>query len=222
MAGAEQRPGYAAGARRGPMAKSTDIRLLLVRTGATEWEAAGRLCGTCDLPLSGEGRRVVKEAVAGVTGAEISVVLCGPDEASVETARALAERTGAKVRELDDLAEVGLGLWEGMLASEVEEKYPTAYRQWKDDPASVTPPEGESLAEAEERIIGGLSRGLSKAKGATGVVLRPMAHALVRGRLLKVPASRVWAMMDESPAVEWHSARGDELKAGVERARAER
>ncbi|HRQ73659.1 MAG TPA: histidine phosphatase family protein [Phycisphaerales bacterium] len=203
------------------MAKSTDIRLLLVRTGATEWEAAGRLCGTCDLPLSAEGRQDVKESVTGVVGEAVSLVLCGPDEASVATAKALAERIGAKVRELDDLAEVGLGLWEGMLASEVEEKYPTSYRQWKDDPASVTPPEGESLAEAEERIIGALSRGLAKAKGATGVVLRPMAHALVRGTLLKVPASRLWAMMDESAAVEWHSARRDELKAGGERARAE-
>ncbi|GIK19248.1 MAG: histidine phosphatase family protein [Leptolyngbya sp. PLA2] len=202
------------------MAKSTDIRLLLVRTGATEWEAAGRLCGTCDLPLSLEGRRDVKESVSAVNGETVSVVLCGPDEASVETAKALAERTGAKVRELDDLAEIGLGLWEGMLASEVEEKYPTAYRQWKDDPTSVTPPGGESLAEAEERIIGALSRGLAKAKGATSVVLRPMAHALVRSALQKVPPSRLWAMMDEAPAVEWRSARRDELRAGVERARA--
>ena len=203
------------------MAKSTDIRLLLVRTGATEWEAAGRLCGACDLPLSAEGRRSLKDSVGAIDAEPVSLLLCGPDEASVETANALAEQTGAKVRKLDDLEEVGLGLWEGMLASEVEEKYPTAYRQWKDDPASVTPPEGESLTEAEERIIGALSRGLSKAKGAAGVVLRPMAHALVRGTLLKVPASRLWAMMDESPAVEWHSARRDELRAGGERARAE-
>ena len=105
-----------------------------------------------------------------------------PLSASEETARLFAKPSRARVRPVSDLGNVQLGLWEGLLAEDLEEKCPTLFRQWKDDPASVSAPSGETIGDAEDRIIGALAGAMLRLKPeveAVGVVLRPEAMAMV-------------------------------------------
>jgi probable phosphoglycerate mutase len=195
------------------MAKSDEIRVLLVRTGQTEWECAGRVCGAADVPLSPAGEAEARSSVESLTEAHLSTVFCGPDEASMATAKALAEKTGAKVRTVDELGEVSLGLWEGKLESELEETCPRLYRQWIEDPASVHAPEGETLEEARERLVETLGRALARSRnGAVGVVLRPLAHALVGCELSGTPIRGVWSMMKSGGPLQWQTIPRDSLK----------
>src|SRR5688572_29219178 len=100
------------------MAKTQTCRLLLMRTGSTEWDEAGRLQGSVDLPLSAAARQGVNDQIGMLGAAELAVVLTGPDEASRETAEIVADQTGCSPKVVDDLREINLGLWEGMLVSE--------------------------------------------------------------------------------------------------------
>jgi broad specificity phosphatase PhoE len=77
------------------------------------------------------------------------------------------------------LSEIDMGLWGGLRGDDLHERFSKAWRQWRDDPASVTPPGGEPAREAEVRIFAAMAKAFEKGNGKTiGVVLRPIAHAL--------------------------------------------
>jgi phosphoserine phosphatase len=199
------------------------IRLMLVRAGATAWDEDGRLCGACDLPMSETGRADVAAAMAGLNGEVITTILCGPDESSVETARALRAVKGGRVKVLEGLREIDFGLWEGLRLCELEEKCPKAYRQWCENPAAIQAPEGETLEEAEARILGTLGRALEKRgeRGIAAVVLRPAAFTLVSSLAAGVPPQRLVDSGREGPAIRTVTlprsmlGAGDRAKAGA-------
>ncbi|MEX2219506.1 MAG: histidine phosphatase family protein [Phycisphaerales bacterium] len=190
------------------MAKAKDIRVLLLRTGETEWERAGRIGGAADVPLSLAGFETVRRRVQELGGARVATVFCGPDEASVATASELAGSTGAKVKVIDELGEIHLGLWEGLLESELEGRCPTAYRQWLENPGCIQAPEGESLDDAQDRIMKAVGRSLKGSKtdnGAVAFVLRPVAMALVGCAVGGCAKRNVWSMLESSPQAQWHT-----------------
>lgn len=189
------------------MAKTQHCRLLLMRSGATDWDEAGRLQGSVDLPLSAGAHAGLGERVALLGTTELAVVLCGPDEASRETAEAIAAQTGCSVKVVDGLREVNMGLWEGMLTSEFEQRYPRVCRQWQEDPASVIAPEGEGWEEVQERVLASLTRELDRYQkvGAVGVVLRPFVWGLVNCRLRSVLTCEFWSGSKDAGWFEWFS-----------------
>lgn len=200
--------GNAAESPQRTMAKNADIRVLFVRTPETEWERAGRLAGSTDVPLTAAGWEAVLAAMNGLQGTRLSSVLCGPDEASQAVARELAKRTGCKVKVVEDFGEVHLGLWEGMLGTELQEKCPSAYRQWLDDPAAINAPEGEAFEDAQVRLVQALQRNTARVRGdsgSVGVVLRPMALGLVGCSVMGVPTKRLWSMIETAPLLEWRT-----------------
>jgi broad specificity phosphatase PhoE len=195
--------------------KSREIRLLLISTGSTEWCLQHRLLGSTDLPLSAAALRAARASAAQLEEHPLEAVLCGPDEASLVTARAFAETTGSKVRSLDGIANPSLGLWEGMSADDAEEKYPRVYRQWCEDPSAVSLPDAEDFADAEDRILRTLAKAVLKQKcGAPiAVVLRPVAGAIVRCWLESLPSSRVRWMIDRMPLTQWRSVPRERFEA---------
>ncbi len=208
------------------MAKNGTIHVLLVRSGATEWDDAGRAQGETDLPLCPSGReRLAAElsdhfrCCAGSAWSELDGVLHAPDEASRETAAILATMAGARTRELDGLRAMNMGLWEGLRDAELLERHPTAYQQWLEDPTVVTPPDGESLPEAEERLLEALRKGLAR-RSSAAVVLRPPAFGLLRCWLLGRPATDLWKVIEEAPCIESFVIERSRLKELPSRARA--
>lgn len=189
------------------MAKTQTCRFLLMRTGPTEWDEAGRLQGSVDLPLSAAAQKGIGEQAAMLGTAELAVVLCGPDEASQQTAEVVAAQTGCNAKVVDGLREINLGLWEGMLTSEFERRYPRVCRQWLEDPAGVMAPEGESLEEVQERVVTALGREVERYRkvGAVGVVLRPFVWGLVNCRLRSTSTCEMWAGAKDAGWFEWFS-----------------
>ncbi len=187
--------------------KSREIRLLLVTTGATEWCQQDRLVGAADLPMCAAGLRDVRSAAENLEADSLGVVLCGPDEGSQTTAKMFANASGTKVRSLEGLANPSLGLWEGLCKATAAEKYTKAYKQWSLDPTSVLPPEGESFADAEARILRTLAKAVLKHKSSDpiAVVLRPSASAIVRCWLESLPRERVSWMIERPAVIEWRS-----------------
>ncbi|HVZ93598.1 MAG TPA: histidine phosphatase family protein, partial [Phycisphaerales bacterium] len=52
------------------MGKQTGIQVVLVRSGRTEWDDAGRLQGVTDLPLSESGRSALGGQLGSAFGGE--------------------------------------------------------------------------------------------------------------------------------------------------------
>jgi len=103
-----------------------------------------------------------------------------------------------KVKKLEGMENVSLGLWQGMLVEEVRLKQPKVYRQWQENPECICPPEGEMLVQAEERVRNQMSRLLKRCKEGTIalVVPEPLA-SLVRQFLNQSELGDLWKAADE-------------------------
>jgi phosphoserine phosphatase len=185
------------------MGKAKHVDVWLVRAGCTPWEEEGRVVGATDLPSCAAGIRSAHEAAAALAHEPISAVISAPCESARTTAGMIAEAVDAKSRSIDGLEEINLGLWEGNLACDLEGRCPRSFKQWKQDPASVTPPEGEAYDEASARIIEAFERAIQKhVKSGHGLVfvLGPSVLGIVKCRLLGRPASEMWGLVEEEAA----------------------
>ncbi len=207
------------------MAKRSEIDLLLVRSGRTEWEDQGRLQGHADLPLGMSGETALVANLNHLLGSEeglkLSGVVTSPDEASRQTARLLAERTGgAKVRVQENLRAIDLGLWEGLRDDQLVEKYPRAYRQWREDPAAINPPEGEGFVAGQVRLLSALSKVLDKATSSVGVVLRPLEYGIARAVVHGEGTDKVWELVEDGPLTDRVTVGPASLRGVLEQLRA--
>lgn len=201
------------------MSKDEDIRVFMLQAAPTEWDLSERVAGAVDLPLTDDALAEIKTIAEAFRDATISSVLCGTDEASQAAADLLGQTTGAKVRPIEDLCEADLGLWQGMRRRDLIEKFPTASRQWLDNPCSVTAPEGEGLREAADRIISAVCRGLERHRAvgqSLAVVLRPVAYGLVRCWLEGRDVSELWSVVSYGPEHEWRTIPREVVRNGRE------
>ncbi len=193
----------------------TKINLALLRSGRTEWDLCSRLAGRSDHPVSESGREELLAALDAAELPRIGIVLHGPDEASRATADLVASRVKGKPREVAGLVEVDLGLWCGLLTGDLEERYRTAFGQWRENPTVVSVPEGEPIADAEARLGRALYTALERIKPgsqAVAIVLRPLAFQLVRRLILDRPLAEVWEPFGGPPVVELHEVELGRLK----------
>lgn len=185
------------------MAADTSVQVVLVKSGVTAWDATGRCSGTADLPLCPEGRLAAEECAGQLAAVSAAVaaggVLSAPDAASLETAAVLTRRFGGRVRAIEEWAEPGMGLWEGQSDEQLAERFPKAYRQWKQDPSSVSIPQAEPLEDAQSRIAEEFAKVLGRKRASDGhpavVVLRPLAMGLVVCWLDSRPLSELWTVI---------------------------
>ncbi|GAB4384242.1 MAG: hypothetical protein Kow0022_06240 [Phycisphaerales bacterium] len=201
------------------MAKVRDFTVVLMRSCATEWDECGRLVGSSDLPVCDAGRVRVEQALDAAGPFNLDVVFCGPDEGSVQIGQMLAAATNARLRTLESLGEIHLGLWEGLRESQLADRFPTAFRQWQQDPSSVLVPGGESFVSARDRIVDGLMKAMERAKSKDtriGVVVRPMAWGMLRCWLGAMPCGRFWEVLQDAPLLVRHEVDLGQLMSAAE------
>ena len=166
----------------------------------TRWSEAGRIASRTPLPLSETGRDQARSWAEDLARGGLSMVYSSKELVSVETARIVADRAGAKRKTLPQLAEVDAGLWDGLTNEELERRHAKIFKRWCDDPASVRPPGGEDVAEAFDRLREPVERVTrKKVDRSVGMVLGPLAFALVRCMIESEEPARVRAMMHDGP-----------------------
>ncbi|NIP84717.1 MAG: histidine phosphatase family protein, partial [Planctomycetales bacterium] len=128
------------------------LKIILIHSGATEYDQQGRILGTLDVPLSEEGQRQVEVASDQLGAYSLEMLYTAPSESARQTAEKISRHLGIKCKASDLLRNVDHGLWQGMLLEDVRRKQPKVYRQWREQPESVCPPEGEMLETARQRV----------------------------------------------------------------------
>jgi broad specificity phosphatase PhoE len=207
------------------MAKTSTFRLMLIRCAQTEWDAAGRLQGNADLPVSEQGRAWASgmgESLASDEDAlpRPDLVLHAPDEASTESARLIAGPSKARIKEIPELAPMSLGLWEGLRREELSERHPKNFGQWQADPASINPPEGDSHASTQTRLLAAIARTAEKhPRKRVAIVLRPIEYEIVRRVMAGLtpdtpvgPMDAFWPKPDEGSTVELFTINPSDLQ----------
>jgi broad specificity phosphatase PhoE len=174
--------------------QSRGSRLLLVRHGETEGESSIRYHGRTDVALSELGRTQMRLAGRAIGahhegGGNFARIFSSPLVRASEGARIVAGDSAPLIT-IDEFAEVHFGLFEGLTADEIRERYPGDFARWNDDrlAPSYTYPAGESRAGFANRVERGLERMLalwtpradSEADDALLIAHRGVIRAIVR------------------------------------------
>ncbi len=98
-------------------------RILLVRHGESEWNAAGRWQGQADPPLTALGRRQARAAAAAL--GPVDAIAASDLERARATAEILAEELGVGPLLLDEgLRERDAGEWSGLTRADIHREWP--------------------------------------------------------------------------------------------------
>ncbi len=175
------------------------LKILLIRTGNTEYECQGRIQGTLDVPLSEDGRQHIEHLVESLRDQPIDVLYFAPCRASQQCAEILTEQLNIKSKKVDSLHNLDHGLWQGMLLEDVKVKQPKVYRQWQEPPETVCPPNGETLGQARERMQQALAKLAKKHKQETVAILVPEPlTSLLHCMLLHETVGGLWRVDSEA------------------------
>lgn len=130
------------------------LRLLLVRHGETDANAAGRSQGHRDVPLNERGRVQARALATWLLAEPLVAVYSSDSSRSLDTARAIADPHGLEVAVDPRLRELDQGELDSLTAQEMREQHPDFLRVWRgDDPADLRIPGGETLRELQQRMV---------------------------------------------------------------------
>jgi len=105
-------------------------RLIVVRHGRTGWNASGRVQGQADAPLDEVGRAQARAVAPRLAELAPVAIVASDLSRAADTAGELAAVTGLPVRLDVRLRERCFGQWQGLLNSEIAQRFPEAYARW--------------------------------------------------------------------------------------------
>ncbi len=123
------------------------MRLLLVRHGQSEWNAARRLQGQADIALSDLGKSQADALRPVIEG----IAPCRAIASDLERVRETARRIGAvSPRFTDRLREINVGDWTGRAIGDIQAEDEGAYLGWR--AGTSAPPGGEIWSDFADRV----------------------------------------------------------------------
>ena len=128
------------------------MRLLIARHGQTKHNLDHRYQGITDAPLNETGLNQAARLADRLSSEKIDVIHSSDLLRCVQTADLLAKKHGLKINMDERLREISFGNWEGMSYQEINAQSPGLLEKWMNDPAHVSPPNGETLSELALRV----------------------------------------------------------------------
>ena len=163
---------------------------LLIRHGDNDL-LGSRLAGRLpDVHLNAKGKAQAQAVADGLADLPITAVYASPLERAQETAEPLAQMHKLSIQNLPELMEIDFGEWQGEALDKLRKD-----RLWKtvqNSPATFRFPGGESFAEAQARVVAGLSA-LSEKHGEKDVVACTSHSDIIRlavAHFLALPLDR--------------------------------
>jgi probable phosphoglycerate mutase len=182
-------------------------RFLLVRHGETDWNKAGRFQGIKDIPLNENGKKQAQKAADFLEDVKLDFAVSSPMLRPKETAEIILQyHSNINLNCQKDLMEIGHGLWEGKLESEIRAEFPGLLEQWQFQPETVQMPEGENLQQVWDRAIACWEQIVKEydnsASSLTGIVVAHDAiNKVIICYLLGLKPADIWSIKQGNGAV---------------------
>jgi broad specificity phosphatase PhoE len=142
--------------------KETEIlatRIFLIRHGETEWNRIHRFQGRIDVPLNQKGKEQAHALTLALRDEALTAIYSSPLMRAVETARFIKVfHPSTPLFEEEGLVEMDLGEFDGMEAGVWAAQYQDFFKAWRNTPACIKMPGGESLQEVQIRAIDTVER----------------------------------------------------------------
>ena len=174
--------------------------VILIPWAQTDWQAVGRYASTTPVAVNEHGEQQISRWAEVIAPHDPAVVYCVRRNPSDQTAHGISGRLKIKMKIASGLEEVNMGLWEGLTPEQKQRRFARSFRQWKEDPAGVRPPEGEDVVAAAERVANEFHRLARKHNDeCLAIVLGPLALAALRCKLEDVGFEVFWDMDTDKP-----------------------
>lgn len=129
------------------------LTLHFLRHGQTPDSRANQFCGSGrDPSLTPDGEAMAAAFAAAYANIPWTAIYASPLTRAMQTARALADRTGRPIEPRAELAEIAYGAWEGLTATQVDRDFHDDYVRWTADPAWNPPTDGEQAVAVARRV----------------------------------------------------------------------
>jgi probable phosphoglycerate mutase len=143
--------------------------IVLIRHGETAWNAERRLQGHIDIALNDEGLRQAGALAVALAAERFDAVISSDLQRAHQTAHAVAGLQGIPLLTDARLRERCFGGFEGLLYSEIEQRFPREFAAWQArDVDSVMPPgarAGETFRQFYDRCVGAIAAHAGKHPG---------------------------------------------------------
>jgi 2,3-bisphosphoglycerate-dependent phosphoglycerate mutase len=145
--------------------------LILVRHGQTEWNIKGIRQGHLDSKLTDGGIAQAKALGARLVREKFTALYSSDLGRAVQTAKAIADLTGHEIVTDARLRERHLGIFQGLNAEEITQKYPEERRHFRTMGPDYVIPGGESMRQQVARNVAFLSELAERHQGEQIVVV---------------------------------------------------
>jgi probable phosphoglycerate mutase len=159
-----------------------ETTLIVIRHGETPWNREKRMQGTTDTQLSEVGLAQAQALGRRLAGRGFAALYTSDLARARDTARAIAEHTGRDFVTDSRLQERRFGIFEGLTAGEIEERFPEQHARFVSRDPDYEVPGGESARGFAGRCLGCLSEIASRHRGEEIVVV---THGLVLDSLYR-------------------------------------
>ena len=152
-----------------------------------------RFQGLTDIPLNDTGRQQAGFAKTGLLDVELAAIYTSPLQRAVETAEIIRGDREIPIYPTEGLREMGIGEWEGLLVSEIDERYPGWYNIWRTAPTQIRLKGGEPYAETQKRAWKTFWEIVKKQEGKTVLIVsHMMCISSILLTVAGIPLDEVW------------------------------
>jgi probable phosphoglycerate mutase len=138
-------------------------RILLIRHGETAWNAVRRLQGHTDIPLNPTGERQADALARALANEPLDAIVSSDLGRALQTAQAVAALHPHLPLHTDPaLRERGYGVFEGLLYTEIAERYPVEFAEWQARDVDAVMPSGERPAESFRQFYQRCQEGIAR------------------------------------------------------------
>jgi probable phosphoglycerate mutase len=145
-------------------------RIIAIRHGETDWNAAARIQGHTDIALNARGLEQARLAAAALAGDPVAAVYASDLQRAWQTAEAIAAHHALPVQRDPALRERRFGAFEGHSFAALEPLHPELCSRWRHRDPDFAAPGGETLRDFAARAQAALLRIAARHPGQLIVV----------------------------------------------------
>ena len=131
--------------------KETEI--ILIRHGETEWNSQQRMQGHSNSDLSSVGQAQIQALGEWMKNVPFDHIYSSDSLRAKQTAEAITQFSGHKLKIDLRLREKNLGVFEGLTSEEARERHPEVFRLFKTAGSKYVIDEGESTQQLQDRAL---------------------------------------------------------------------
>lgn len=177
-------------------------KLYLIRHGETDLNKKRAFYGSLDVPINETGIKQATELKEKMAKKSVDTVITSGLKRAQMT-RDIIFPDMVKIIETN-FNEKGFGLWEGLIADEIEVSFPKEWQAWLDAPFEYIPPGAESFLTFKNRVIAAFEDILEEYKQEDSIVI--VSHLGVIRVLITYldPHQNFWSVdVSQDSYLEW-------------------